>query len=194
MPKTTQEFKSQFSQRLFNAANTRKSHNPERHFRRLDSLARLLEGSSICAAVYFNALDNSLWVASNKVHAGSRANNAYITNIKFVFDLLADDQLSNEQALSKLNGLIYTNFIQEHRRELKELKNAEINLPATIKKWLNDFSISGETSKIWLENFINHLECDASVRKALEKCATKIARCVRDFLKLRKFFREALSK
>lgn len=191
MRETKQECKNKFSQRLFGAASTRKSHNPERHFRRLDSLARLLEGNSICAAVYFNTLDNSLWVASNKVHAASRTSNAHIDNIKHTFELITDERVSNEEALSQLSKSIYDNFTQENRWLLTSLEKAKIDLLATIKAWLKDFSDSGEPSKTWLKNFIDQLECDASIRKALEKCAAKIARLARDFLKLRNFLRSS---
>lgn len=48
-------FRTDFSERLKSVSHERKNnHDVAKQFRRLDSFARLLEGNSICAAVYYH--------------------------------------------------------------------------------------------------------------------------------------------
>ena len=65
---TLQDGIDAFAKHLMNASQLRVSRNLTEINRRLDSLARLLEQGSTCAAVYFCQEINAILVATNTIH------------------------------------------------------------------------------------------------------------------------------
>jgi hypothetical protein len=74
-------------------------------FRRIDSLARLLEGSSKCTAVYFHLSTQTLLITSNAISEGSRTINAPTAHIDFVFELVSKERLSIADVLENVLAL-----------------------------------------------------------------------------------------
>jgi clumping factor A len=189
-------FKNRFSSRLQIAAKKRRSYqNVPKQFRRLDSFARLLEGNSICAAVYYHANTNVLWLASNKIHHDSRLHNNQIHYLNSVFSLISQEDLSAEIILVELTKIIYLNLRQEKRFEIGKVAHSQLtindreydDIKVVINEWLNELFESNLSTKEWREQASQALECEDDVRKILLEVIKKISRFVRDFLKIRDF-------
>ena len=90
---TLQDAINAFSIHLSNISNNRMSQNLPEINRRLDSLARLLEQGSVCAAVYYSPEMNAILVATNTIHAGSQKTNNWIKQIENVFKLISQCHL-----------------------------------------------------------------------------------------------------
>jgi hypothetical protein len=180
-----QSFKDEFNKRLETAARVRKSHQYiPKQLRRLDSLARLLEANTICAAVYYYELTNCLWLANNKVFRGSRESNNYIKNINSIFDLIRNEHMSIEEIFRKLTEVIYWNISQENRHDLKKIP---FDLKEAISEWIKEmFKFNGDT-KEWREQAKKDLTYEEKINNVLIKIIKKISRHTRDFLKIRDF-------
>lgn len=183
-----QSFKSKFQARLKKAAIVRTSDaKVTRHFRRIDSLARLLEGNSICAAVYYHAETKELWLANNKVHATSRPDNDQITTMKSVFSLVSEEHLSIETILERLTNVICLNFAQEKRFEQAKLNSKSFDIKAYVSEILKDMFKSGHATKVWMASAIKNMEEEDDIKNAIALLIKKTTRIARDFLKLRDF-------
>jgi len=188
MAKTLENFKKKFRTLLAEAGEKRVSKkNVSRHFRRLDSIARLLEGGSICAAVYFHPTTKTIWIANNKIHATSRQDNKEIKRIKEIFALISQPGSSIEKIIDYLSDIIYWHVSQEKRYEKSKLDN--VNIKDKISKWIEELFLSGEKSKSWKEQMIAE-EDDKNIIFVLQKTA----KTVRDFIKVRSFLLENKNK
>lgn len=186
-----EKFKAEFSDALKNAGKGRVSNQEvPRHFRRLDSIARLLEGNAICAAVYYHPPSKTLWIANNKVHKTSRAENNYIKKLNEVFNLLSQEKLDIEKIIEVLTDSICLNLTQEKRFEQAKLK--EIKIEETINKWLTELFESGKLTKEWRKNSFEEIEGNEN-EALLHSAITKTSRLVRDFLKVRDFLLQSVN-
>jgi hypothetical protein len=183
--KKMDDFKSSFSARLrTSAAKRRSDKTTPRTFRRLDSLARLLEGDSICAAVSYDAKTQALLVASNQIHRNSRADNKQVKFINKVIYLIRDENLSLEEITRKLIGIIITNFLKEERRLISVEGISEAKLTEHVGKMLRNLFLSGQNTRDWLSNS-NAEDYEGLSDRLFNKLAKKVSRLARDFLKLR---------
>lgn len=185
MSSRLEEFKKKFQGRLFSVGNIRVSReNVSKHFRRLDSIARLIEGGSICAAVYYHHPSQTLWIANNKVHKSSRKNNNEIERIKKVFTLISETRASIEEIVECLAEVVYRHISQEKRFEKAKLD--DIKIKDKIESWMKEMFLSGKTTKQWKLACLEEDE-DVSENKSVGFVVKKTARIIRDFIKVRDF-------
>lgn len=193
--KLLQQFKTDFTAHLKESAKNRVSYQTSRINRRLDSLARLLEGNNICTAVSFDVKNKKILIAANKIFSGSQTTNNYISLIEKVMALLVDHQSSIILILEKLSNIIGINLAQEERFSVEKLKKElDISQPQfnnAINLLLMDLFKSGLTTKEWRDN-IDETTFDDDVlnslkeQKSFSKIVAKISRIARDFMKLRR--------
>lgn len=181
------KFKTRFRKKLVQATKSPESHkNVHLHFRRLDSLARLLEGKATCAAVYYNALTNRLWIANNKIFNNSRETNNYIKNLNDAFHLISQEDISIKDILDKLSKIILANYEVEHRYKIRDFKENNIDLAVLIENWLKDLFISALTTKEWENQIAEKLESDSTSQLKLH-VVNRLVKLTRDFLKIRAY-------
>ena len=174
-------FKTNFTARLQKATKTRSSEKVEKSFRRLDSLARLLEGNAICAAVYYDEISRQILIANNKVHSNSHETNTYITNVHKIFSLISKEDLSIEEIIDTLSDDILLNMKQNDRHYYSSLKLTEKDLKKRLEDYLIDAFQSGDSTKKWKNYKIKDED------KKMEKIIHTTAKHLKDFLKLRDF-------
>lgn len=175
-------FKTEFTKRLQHATKKRESlasHQVIKPFRRLDSLARLLEGDGTCASVYFDKKSRQIFIANNKIHCTSHKDNNSIRNLKAIFSLVTDETLSIEEIVEKLSEAIWLNFDWQATYKLSNSQKKDMQ--DQILRLLKGAFESGLKTKAWKKNVV--LEENNKSSKLIEKTA----KFLRDFLKLRDF-------
>jgi hypothetical protein len=179
-------FKNTFRNRLFHSGSNRICHqNISQHYRRLDSLARLLERNSVCVAIYYYIPEQKILIAANNIHQNSRLNSKKISGITDVMDLISTESLSITQIITRLSSIIIDNIKQEVRWDINSLNLQQNYLQQTVTTWLTDLFHSGKSTKAWLDDLKYDYYDDDKTDKLHIKLAYITARLVRDFQKIR---------
>ncbi len=187
------KFKKRFKEKLNQAAGSRISHDDVApHFRRLDSLARLLEGNAKCAAIYYHEPKNILWIANNKIYDNSRNKNQCLENLEYTFYLISQEDLNIEDIFNKLTQIIYINFKNEDWRKMDKFKDDK-ELKERIKKHLKNLFESSLTTKEWQQREIKNLKRSPLDNVKLS-IIEKVVKLTRDFLKIRAFLLSTKNK
>ncbi|MCD8542945.1 MAG: hypothetical protein LRY69_06100 [Gammaproteobacteria bacterium] len=186
---TLQDGLDAFVQHLTEVSQKRISYNLPEINRRLDSLARLLEQGSTCAAVCFSPEMQAILVATNTIHSGSHASNAWIKQIEHVFKLISACHLDVAELIDVLAETIVTHVKHEERHLWAAHKShSEFSDPNEyVAELLKELFRSGLATKDWRDQYLvnDAQESTFSSTPLYKKIIRRASRITRDFLKLR---------
>lgn len=172
-------FKREFLERLENFSLEHRKENKVATFEgKLDSLARLLEGKSICVATYIDK--GKLIISSNK-----KLDKAYVEK---VFALIGNKELSYSKVVLSLFDIIKQNFSQNERFLLNHLKDETgESLDTIVESMIHKTLLTFEPLKEALEQGdidISEFHENFDSFHPVNKLLIKTVRLTRDFLKL----------
>jgi len=179
-------FRHSFTQHLNSSASRRISHQTSVINRRLDSLARLLEQDMTCAAVTYDPQERRILIATNTIHANSKATNESIKKIERVMQLLCNHQANMEEIIDSLAEILKDNLFQEERFLIHKLQLNSQQLKEQLILLFRDLFSSGQKTKQW-RSHVNSGEFEEVIDGELfKKAVPRISKIARDFIKLRK--------
>lgn len=175
--------------------------SPPKGYRRLDSLARLLEGNSLCAAAYFDG--KKILITSNKLGATSREDNETKRLINEILDYYLQlvtkakhrdiaqlRKTLNDERIKLFQNICIKNICGQMGKATIAGCDEYINKFASYVLALPNDPIndSKNTGLHKFKEFVGQEVRDAKVGMLFGACIVAIPRLARDFRKLENYF------